>query len=61
MSFHEVGPMFILEGENPMKRREMIKLSLVLGGVVLLSSEGNETQAASHPTGGVYVPRQVIA
>ena len=35
MSFHEVGPMFILEGENPMKRREMIKLSLVLGGVVL--------------------------
>ena len=44
-----------------MQRREMIKLSLVSGGAVLLGAECNQAQAASPPTGGVFNPPSPLA
>jgi hypothetical protein len=48
------------EGLSSMNRREMVKLSLLSGGALLLSAETNHAvavnQVVNNPTGGVFNP-----
>src|SRR5262245_3276422 len=39
-----------------MDRREMLKLSLLTGGAMLLSAKSNRAMAVEHPTGGIFNP-----
>jgi hypothetical protein len=45
---------YFIVGISIMNRREMLKLSLLSGGVVLLSAKSSRAMAVSLPTGGIF-------